>query len=204
MKRIVIFMLILSFYVNATSQQRVKTAEGTVVEARVTHKERIVEYSDDTSTVSYYLIYTDKETFKLTYGLVFGTINSDDIYGNLQVGETYKFNVAGIRSGFFGLYRIILDVHTKDGKSINKTINNNEKRTYIVKVTGKECVDGTYLVYTTEGTFKIEDSLIFGRFNSSDIYGMMQVGSYYKITVFGVRSAFLESYRNIIEVKTIE
>ena len=212
---IILLMLILPFYAKTEPQQKSKNENGAFVVAKVIHKEHIVKYYEwnnyydedcrkEITSDSYYLIYTDKETFKLARGLIFGTLNSSDIYGKLQVGETYKFKVIGVRIGFFNLYRRIVDVQTKSGKSINVPVNNNEKRTYVVKVTGKELVDGTYLVYTTEGTFKIEDSLIFGRFNSSDVYGMIQVGHYYKFKVFGIRSQLLDTYRNIIDVIPIE
>ena len=61
-----------------------------------------------------------------------------------------------------------------------------------------------YLIYTDKEVFKIEDSLIFGQFNSSDVYGMMKKGKYYRIKTFGVRSGFLSMYQNIIEVEPLE
>ena len=114
-------MLTFSFCVNATTFTQAGGKGGKIVVAKVTHKEHIVEHYENpnrnnknlathTYTDSYYLIYTDKETFKLKRGLVFGTLNSDDIYGKLQVGQYYKFTVFGIRSKLLGSYRNIIEV----------------------------------------------------------------------------------------------
>ena len=117
---------------------------------------------------------------------------------------TYKFKVFGARIPFLSMYRNIVGVYTTENASLKAPQSDNSKRTFIVKVTGKERVDGQYLVYTDEGTFKIEDSLIFGRFDSSDVYGMLKKGKCYRIKVFGIRSGFLSSYRNIVEVEALD
>lgn len=62
------------------------------------------------------------------------------------------------------------------------------------------CKRSYYLIYTDKEVFKIDDSLILGRFNSSDIYSMMKKGKYYRIKTFGV----LSMYQNIIEVEALE
>lgn len=189
----------------------VNTNANEFIVATVTHKESITKISESTdphddgyTTYSYYLIYTDKETFELSNGILIGVFNSSDIYGTIEIGKTYQFEVRGVRIPFLSMYKWIINIKSEDGKTIDVPTYNNEKDTYIAKVTGKERVNGVYMVYTTEGTFKIEDSLIFGRFNSSDVYGMIQVGEYYKLKVFGIRSQFLDSYRNIIEVEKLE
>lgn len=182
-----------------------------LITATVTGKEHIVdydegdpEYGEEPSKHSYYLIYTDKEVFKIEDSLIFGQFNSSDVYGMLTEGETYKFKVFGLRIPFLSTYRNIVGVYATDNTELKAPQSSNNKSTFIVKVTGKERVDGQYLIYTNEGTFKIEDSLIFGRFNSSDVYGMMKKGKYYRIKTFGVRSGFLSMYQNIIEVEPLE
>ncbi len=105
---------------------------------------------------------------------------------------------------FLSTCRNIVVVYATDNTELNPPQRGNNKSTFIVNVTGIERVDGQYLIYTNEGTFKIEDSLIFGRFNSSDVYGMMKKGKYYRIKTFGVRSGFLSMYQNIIEIEALE
>ena len=75
------------------------------VTAKVLDKERVVK---DQS--SYYLIYTDNETFTIQDTLIKGQWSSSDIYGHVEEGQEYKFTVYGIRSGFFSMYRNIINV----------------------------------------------------------------------------------------------
>lgn len=189
----------------------VSNSEENLIVATVSGKEHIVDYDEgdpetgeEPSKHSYYLIYTDKEVFKIEDSLIFGQFNSSDVYGMIAEGETYKFKVFGLRIPFLSTYRNIVGVYTTDNTALKAPQSSNNKSTFIIKVTGKERVDGQYLIYTNEGTFKIEDSLIFGRFNSSDVYGMMQKGKYYRIKTFGVRSGLLSTYQNIIEVEALE
>lgn len=70
-------------------------------------------------------------------------------------------------------------------------------------VTGKENVksgdSGKYLVYTDKTTYEIEDSWIFWRWDSSDVYGKIEVGKTYSATLQGYRVPFLSMYQNIID-----
>lgn len=65
-----------------------------------------------------------------------------------------------------------------------------------------------YLVYTktNEGieVFEITDSLIAGRFNSSDIYAGIEIGKTYSFTVRGSRDEFWSRYPNIYEYKEVD
>ena len=78
--------------------------------------------------------------------------------------------------------------------------------TYDVQIIDKERItkvtDGSdhsyYLVYTDAGTFKVEDSIVLLRFNSSDVYGKLYKDSVYNIKTVGFRSGFLSEYPNII------
>lgn len=57
-----------------------------------------------------------------------------------------------------------------------------------------------YLVYTDEGTFKNVDSMLNGKWNSSDIQGQLKRDHTYRVKVEGFRSGFLSEYPNIIEI----
>lgn len=214
MKRKIIcfmFALLSAVCFSPCSGQNGSKKSSGLITAKVTGKEHIVDYyendfndNSEPETDSYYLVYTDKEVFKLEDSLIFGQFNSSDIYGMLTEGKTYKFKVIGWRIPFLSMYRNIIGIYSVDNKPLKAPSSSNSKDTFIVKVTGKERVDGQYLIYTNEGTFKIEDSLIFGRFNSSDVYGMMKKGEYYRIKTFGIRSGVLSSYKNIIEVEALK
>ena len=69
--------------------------------------------------------------------------------------------------------------------------------------------DGKYLIFTEDkdgniATFEITDSLIAGRFNSSDVYAAIKVDNTYTFTVGGSRNEFMSWYPNIYEYKLVE
>jgi hypothetical protein len=84
------------------------------------------------------------------------------------------------------------------------------KQTVNVKVTGKERITEStgdkgvhsyYLIYSDGGTYKLEDDLFHGNFNSSDWYGRIHEGKTYKFDLIGYRIGWLSSYQNIIGMK---
>lgn len=85
----------------------------------------------------------------------------------------------------------------------------NHKETIKTKVTDKERIvtkngkfsDSYYLIFTEDGTFKLEDELFYGNFNSSDWYGKIKVDSTYEFTTIGFRIGFMSEYPNIVEFK---
>lgn len=81
------------------------------------------------------------------------------------------------------------------------------KQTVKTTVTGKERIvtksgdgiDSYYLIYTENGTFKLEDELFYGNFMSSDWYGKIKVDSTYEFTTIGFRIGIVSSYPNIVK-----
>jgi len=56
-----------------------------------------------------------------------------------------------------------------------------------------------FLIWTKENeVLENTDSFLFGKFNSSDLYGKIEVGKTYKVLVAGWRIPFWSMYRNII------
>ena len=80
------------------------------------------------------------------------------------------------------------------------------KREVTITVQDKErvCESGNssckYLVFTDKGTFQNSDSLLSGKFDSSDVYGRLDEGKTYVVKVAGFRQGILSMYPNIIEV----
>ena len=69
--------------------------------------------------------------------------------------------------------------------------------------------DGKYLIFTEDAkgnieVFEITDSLLKGRYNSSDIYAAIKVNETYIFTVGGSRNEFLSWYPNIYDYTLIE
>ncbi len=74
-------------------------------------------------------------------------------------------------------------------------------------VTGKEAVksdkSSTYLIFTDVTTYEVDDSLVYWRFDSSDVYGKIQIGKTYTATLQGYRIPFLSMYQNLIDLKEV-
>jgi hypothetical protein len=85
----------------------------------------------------------------------------------------------------------------------------SKKETFTTTVTDKERIvtkdgenlDSYYLIYTENGTYKLEDELLYGNFRSSDWYGKIKVDSTYEFTTIGFRIGFMSEYPNIVEFK---
>lgn len=57
-----------------------------------------------------------------------------------------------------------------------------------------------YLIFTDKGVFENTDSLLFFKYNSSDLYAKLRNGSCYDIKRTGWRITFFSVYPNIIKV----
>lgn len=63
--------------------------------------------------------------------------------------------------------------------------------------------DDKYLIYTDSGTYEITDSLVYWRWDSSDLYGRIKVGETYEAKVYGWRIPIFSSYKNIVLVEEV-
>ena len=82
---------------------------------------------------------------------------------------------------------------------------------YVVTVTDKERIikedTSKYLVFTEDEqgnvlVFENTDSLLRGKFDSSNMQGQLKEGNKYTITVVGFRVPILSMYQNIIKVES--
>lgn len=92
------------------------------------------------------------------------------------------------------------------GVSAYTALNPERDVTFTVKSKERVCDSGKngtckYLIYTDKGTFENTDSLIKGKFNSSDMYGDINPGVKYDARVRGIRSGFFSMYPNIITIR---
>ena len=71
-----------------------------------------------------------------------------------------------------------------------------------IKRSGSE--DDKYLIYTDNGTYEITDTIAYWRWDSSDLYGSIQVGETYNCTVAGWRIPLLSEYQNIITADKVK
>lgn len=58
-----------------------------------------------------------------------------------------------------------------------------------------------YKIYTKTETFEITYSIVKMRFDGSELYGVIEKGKCYNLTVYGFRSPFLGMYRNILKAE---
>lgn len=87
---------------------------------------------------------------------------------------------------------------------------NSNEREITATVTDKHPSpdSGEYLIFCKDSSgetlvFRNEDSLIKGKFNSSDFYGQIEIGKTYNFTIVGSRVPFLSMYPNIISFTKI-
>ena len=111
----------------------------------------------------------------------------------------------------FAILIILIVIWLVLGESILKVIN---PQTYIVTVQSKEVKNtskdsGKYLVFTVDAetgesrVFEVTDSLWKGRFNSADVYNMIQINHTYKFETGGCRIPLLSYYPNIYKYTDI-
>ena len=115
------------------------------------------------------------------------------------LGVTVIFIIAIVIVLGVGIYRPFNKV--SDMRDVTVTVTD--------KTVKNDGDDGKYLIFTEDkdgniATFEITDSLIAGRFNSSDVYAAIKVDNTYTFTVGGSRNEFMSWYPNIYEYKLVE
>lgn len=80
--------------------------------------------------------------------------------------------------------------------TVTATVDSKERVCESSRDSGQKC---EYRVFTDNGVFKVTDTWLYWRFNSSDVYAGIKQGRTYRFRVVGVRAGFLSSYENIIE-----
>ena len=90
---------------------------------------------------------------------------------------------------------------------INPIVKATNIRTVTATVTDKTVKrkdsDDKYLVFTDQDTYEITDSLFMGRFDSSDLYGKIEIGKTYEFEIGGKRVHILSWYPNIYQAKEV-
>lgn len=67
-----------------------------------------------------------------------------------------------------------------------------------------DSVTSRYEVYTSEGSFKVEDTVLYGNFRSADLYGSLRENHCYDLTVVGWRVPLFSEMQNIVEAKEVK
>ncbi|MBO7366753.1 MAG: hypothetical protein J6U28_08675 [Bacteroidales bacterium] len=97
----------------------------------------------------------------------------------------------------------VTDEHWETVTVTNKDIKNKSKDSkYLIWADKVKPCD--YCGEPTSTVYEITDSLFMGRFDSSDLYGAIEVGHTYEIRIAGQRWPLMSWYQNIYEVKEVE
>lgn len=109
-----------------------------------------------------------------------------------------------------GILFLIIVICVSCGRSISVGTGDLEyvEVTVVDKAVKNYSNRGTYLVYCEDANreiqvYQITDSLLAGRFNSSDVYGSIRVGKKYRFGVRGARNEIMSWYPNIYEFELI-
>lgn len=65
-------------------------------------------------------------------------------------------------------------------------------------------VKSTYLIFTDHGVFRNDDAGWFVKYNSSDVYGNLDVGKHYRFKVYGWRIPILSMYPNLVKAEEVK
>lgn len=98
--------------------------------------------------------------------------------------------------GFIGIAIYFSTVEYQNEETIEITVKD--------KYIKRSVDDDLYLVAGDNGeTYKIEDLIWKGKFNSTDLYNQLEIGSKYKITATGIRLQYFSMYKNINKIEKI-
>lgn len=81
------------------------------------------------------------------------------------------------------------------------TVSEKER---IVQSDGDGGVTSKYLIFTDMGVFENTDSMLQGKFNSSDYQNKIKIGNTYRFKVNGYRIPFLSTYQNILGFEEVK
>lgn len=110
---------------------------------------------------------------------------------NLGCGFAVVVALGLVSVGIYGAYEAVNPTKDVTVTVTDKVVKNSKN-------------DSTYLIFTDKGVFEDSDSLINGKWNSSDLYNELKVGKTYTLHVRGIRNHVLSWYPNILTVKPVK
>jgi hypothetical protein len=110
---------------------------------------------------------------------------------NLGCGFAVVVALGLVSVGIYGAYEAV-----NPTKDVTATVTDK-----VVKNDGNS---STYLIFTDKGVFENSDSLVNGKWDSSDVYSQIKKGHTYVFHVRGIRNHVLSWYPNILNVKDVK
>jgi len=117
----------------------------------------------------------------------------------------YDYNKRVQKKIYNAVMGIIIVIAVLVGGLIYPVFYVQSEETITVAVKEKERVasrnSSKYLIFCRVEVFECTDSLLFWKWDSSDIYGSLERGHAYRVRVVGWRLPFMSMYRNILEIE---
>gem|GEM_PF-1211649 len=125
-----------------------------------------------------------------------------DSFGNrgMRTPAFFKVVATAMAVGVVGAAGSAIHYQTVEPETQRVVVTDKERQ---VKSDGDGGIDSKYIVFTDKETFENTDSMLRGKFNSSDVQGKLHVGCTYDVTAYGFRNHFFSIYRNISDVKHV-
>ncbi len=128
-----------------------------------------------------------------------------EVYNNLNSKLGLSLTESAFtKSGYFKILTLAIAIMIGfeiSRQSRTETLTIRVKDKDITTVSTGKSTESKYLIFTDDEVFEESDEMFRGKFNSSDVYNELEVGSVYRVKVIGFRIPFLSMYRNIIEVE---
>ncbi|QZI88554.1 hypothetical protein SIPHO037v1_p0113 [Vibrio phage 70E35.2] len=90
------------------------------------------------------------------------------------------------------------------GVSVTFGVPRLTEETVVATVTNTMVKNDLYLVYTDKETYKVEDTLAYFNYRSSDVWGKLAKGNTYEFTTTYWRVPWFSMFENIVEVKEVK
>jgi hypothetical protein len=125
-----------------------------------------------------------------------------DSFGNrgMRTPPLFKVAFTAVALGMVGAGGAAIHYQTVEPETQRVVVTDKERQ---VTSDGEGGTDSKYIVFTNKEVFENTDSLLRGKFNSSDVQGSLHVGCTYDVTAYGFRNHFFSVYRNISDVKHV-
>lgn len=100
-------------------------------------------------------------------------------------------------AAIFGILSLAVGIYSAfDTDVIEITVTEKES----ITVGDNKRIENKYLIFTENEVFENTDSIIYGKYDSSDFQRKLKVGETYKVKVAGWRLPFFSMYRNIVKI----
>ncbi len=100
-----------------------------------------------------------------------------------------------------GIALVVVLVISAIGGGIASYKNSEREVTTLVRSKERVCSrdDCKYTLFTEAGTFQVTDTILYSRFDTSDVYGAIEPQKRYTLKVVGWRLPLFSTYPNVLK-----